>query len=73
MPKRMAFLNSEIPFPPMRLNPGSCNAVRIEAAMSHPVYRVKVTPEWIAENEAKLQASAEKFRARQRELGIIQT
>jgi hypothetical protein len=53
MQKRMAFRSSVILFPPMRLEPGSCQAVRIAAILDKPVNRVEVTPEWRAEQEVK--------------------
>ena len=49
----MVFIKSVIPFPPMRLDPGSCQAVRISAILDKPINRVEVTPEWRAEQEAK--------------------
>jgi hypothetical protein len=69
--KRTVFRSSVIPFPPMRLDPGSCQAVRIEKLLSKPAQRVKVTPEWIAENEAKQKAYEENRAARRKELGVI--
>jgi hypothetical protein len=52
----MAFRSSVVPFPPIKLNPGHCQAVRIEASLSHAANRVKPNPEWIAEQEAKQHA-----------------
>ena len=49
----MAFRSSVIPFPPMRLEPGSCQAARIYASLDKPIVRVEVTPEWREQNELK--------------------
>jgi hypothetical protein len=57
--KRMAFLNSHIPFPPTQLNPGSCQAARIEAALSKPIVPMTMTRE---ESELK-QLAYERERA----------
>ncbi|HEX3747608.1 MAG TPA: hypothetical protein VHW09_26920 [Bryobacteraceae bacterium] len=60
--KRLAFRSSTVSFP-TEIDAGSCQAARIEAAMSKPVLRVAVTPEWLAENAVKQLAYEEKFRA----------
>jgi hypothetical protein len=69
----MVFTKSVIPFPPMHLDPGSCQAVRIAAILDKPVLRVEVTPEWIAMNERKQRAYEQKRAARRKELGVIDT
>ena len=62
----MSFAKSTVS-PPCIVEPGSCQAVRIEAALSLPVQRVRVTPGWLAENEAK-QKAYEQRRAEWRKL-----
>jgi len=39
----MAFLKSHIPFPPSKLNPASCQAQRIYAAVDKPVVKMTMT------------------------------
>ena len=73
MQKRKGFSNSSFPFPPTRLDPGSCQAARIDALLSKPVNRVPATPEWLAENQAKQRAYEERFRARQKEIGLVES
>jgi hypothetical protein len=68
----MAFLNP-IVFPPNELQPGSCQAVRIKTAMSGPVERCPVTPEWCAENERKQLAFEAQRAKRRKELGVVDT
>jgi hypothetical protein len=55
----MAFVNTTIS-PSTELDPGSCQAVPIETVLARPINRVSVTPEWIAENDAKQRAYEEK-------------
>jgi hypothetical protein len=62
----MAFKKSTVS-PPCIVEPGSCQAVRIEAALSLPVERVPVTPEWIEQNQLK-QLRYERDRAAWRKL-----
>jgi hypothetical protein len=45
--------------------------VRIAAILNEPVYRVNVTPEWLAKIEAKLRAYERKRAQRREESGII--
>jgi len=51
----MAFAKSQVS-PPCVVEPGSCQAVRICGIIGDPLARVEVTPEWLAENEAKQKA-----------------
>ena len=68
----MAFLKSQVSVP-MVLEPGSCQAERVHANLARPLNRVLVTPEWLAENEAK-QKAYEGTRAQWRKrVGIIDT
>lgn len=55
----MAFAKSEVS-PPCVVEPGSCQAVRICGIINDPLARVEVTPEWLAENEAKQKAYEQK-------------
>jgi hypothetical protein len=57
--KRMAFLNSHVPFPPTILSPGSCQAVRIASTVNKPVVKMTMTRE---ESELK-QLAYERERA----------
>jgi hypothetical protein len=71
MQKRMVFRSSVIPFPPMWLDPGSCQAVRIAAILDKPILRVEVTPEWIAMNERKQRAYERKRAEWRKQVGIV--
>ena len=57
----------------MVLDPGSCQAVRVEAALSIPVERVSVSPEWLAENEAKQKAYEQQRREWRKLVGVVDT
>jgi hypothetical protein len=65
----MAFLKSQVSVP-MVLEPGSCQAEQVHANLARPLNRVPVTPEWLAENEAK-QKAYEAKRAEWRKLAAI--
>ena len=69
----MVFGKSEIPFPPTHLTPGSCQAVRIEAALSRPLERHAITPEWREQNERRQLAYEVERRRHRKEIGIVDT
>ena len=69
--KRTAFSSSVLPFPPMILQPGSCQAARVEAALSHPVHHAPGTPEWRAEQEEKQRAYERQRREWRKLVGIV--
>jgi hypothetical protein len=68
----MAFLKSEVS-PPCIIEPGSCHAARVEAAMSFPIERAPVTAEWLAENEAKQKAYEDRRREWRKRVGVAET
>ena len=68
----MQFATSSISLARM-IESGSCQAVRVIAAIPVAVDRVPVTPEWLAENAAKQRAYKRKRARRLKKLGIITT
>jgi hypothetical protein len=67
----MGFSNPNIPFPPIKLDPGSCQAVRIAGIQDKPIERAPVSPEWRAEQDEKQRIYQEKRAARRKEVGIV--
>jgi hypothetical protein len=51
----MSFSKSTVS-PPCIVEPGSCQAEHIHGGLARPLDRVPVTPEWLAENDAKQRA-----------------
>ena len=68
MQKRMGFSNSFIPFPPTTLDPGSCQAERIHAALAKPIIPTTMTRE---ESERKQLAYEVQRAAWRKAVGLI--
>jgi hypothetical protein len=71
MSKRIAFQSSVIPFPPMILEPGSCQAERIHAGLSREIQSAPGTPEWREEQRARQKAYEQKRREWREKVGIV--
>jgi hypothetical protein len=59
--------------PPSIVEPGSCQAERIHADLTRPFDRVPVTPEWLADIEAKQKAYESTRRGWRALVGIADT